>query len=46
LAAKEGARREYLSFFLGEHVWWYNYRQLEINQKVNRLLKLLEDFSG
>ena len=46
LAAKGGVRREYLSLFLGEYVWRYNYRQMEIDQKVNRLLKLLEDFSG
>jgi len=46
LAAKGGVRREYLSLFLDEYVWRYNYRQMEIDQKVNRLLKLLEDFSG
>ena len=36
LAAKGGVRREYLSLFLGEYVWRYNYRQMEIDQKVNR----------
>jgi len=46
LAAKGGVRRKYLSLFLGEYVWRYNYRQIDINQKVNRILKLLEDFSG
>jgi len=46
VAAKGGVRKEYLSLFLGEYVWRYNYRLMEINQKVNRLLKLLEDFSG
>jgi len=46
LAAKGGVRREYLSLFLSEYVWRYNYRQLMVDQKVNRLLKLLEDFSG
>jgi len=46
LAAKGGVRRKYLSLFLSEYVWRYNYRQMEINQKVNRLLKLLENFSG
>ena len=46
LASKGGVRREYLSLFLSEYVWRYNYRQLTVNQKVNRLLKLLEDFSG
>ena len=46
LAAKGGIRRKYLYLFLGEYVWRYNYRQMDINQKVNRLLKLSEDFSG
>jgi len=46
LAAKGGVRRKYLSLFLSEYVWRYNYRQLTVNQRVNRLLKLLEDFSG
>jgi len=44
LAAKGGVRRKYLSLFLSEYVWRYNYRQLTVDQKVNRLLKLLEDF--
>ena len=46
LASKGGVRREYLALFLSEYVWRYNYRQLTVNQKVNRLLKLLVDFSG
>jgi len=46
LATKGGVRRKYLSLFLSEYVWRYNYRQLTVNQRVNRLLKLLEDFSG
>lgn len=46
LAAKGGIRRKYLSLFLSEYVWRYNNRQIDIDQKVNRLLKLLEDFSG
>ena len=46
LAAKGGVRRKHLSLFLSEYVWRYNYRQMEINQKVNRFLKLLEDSSG
>jgi transposase len=46
LAAKGGVRRKYLSLFLGEYVWRYNYRRVDINQKVNHLLRLLENFSG
>ena len=46
LAAKGGIRREYLTLFLSEYVWRYNYRHLTVNQQVNRLLKLVEDFSG
>jgi len=46
LASKGGVQRKYLHLFLGEYVWRYNYRQLTVNQRVNRLMKLLEDFSG
>lgn len=46
LAAKGGIRKEYLPLFLGEYVWRYNYRQMEVKEKMSRLLKLLEDFSG
>ena len=46
LASKGGVRRKYLSLFLSEYVWRYNYRQLTIDQRVNRLMKLLKDFSG
>ncbi len=46
LASKGGVRRERFSLFLSEYVWRYNYRQLTVRQKTNRLLKLLENFSG
>jgi len=46
LAAKGGVRREYLSLFLGEYVWRYNHRKTNTKEKVNHLMKLLEDFSG
>jgi len=38
LAAKGGVRRKYFYLFLGEYVWRYNYRKLEIKQKTDRLL--------
>lgn len=46
LAAKGGVQRKYLHLFLGEYVWRYNHRQMNTKEKVNHLLKLLEDFSG
>lgn len=46
LAAKGGIQRKYLHLFLGEYVWRYNHRKMNTKEKVNRLLKLLEDFSG
>jgi len=46
LAAKGGIRRIYLYLFLGEYVWRYNHREMTTKQKVNRLFKLIEDFSG
>ena len=39
LAAKGGVQRRYLSLFLGEYVWRYNYRKLTIKQQTDRLLK-------
>ncbi len=47
LAAKGGIRRKYFYLFLGEYVWRYNYRQLTIKQKTDRLLKqIYTDFSA
>lgn len=41
LAAKGGIRRERLSLYLAEYVWRYNNRNLTVNEKVLRLMKLL-----
>jgi len=46
LAAKGGIRRKYIHLFLSEYVWRYNNRDLDTKQKVDRLMKKLEDFSG
>lgn len=46
LAAKGGIKREYISLFLGEYVWRYNYRGLTIEKQRERLLKKVTDFSG
>jgi len=46
LAAKGGIRRKYISLFLGEYVWRYNYRSLTIEKQRERLLKKVTDFSG
>ncbi len=46
LAAKGGVKRKYLPLFLGEYVWRYNYRGIDTENQVNRLLKKITDFSG
>jgi len=46
LAAKGGVQRKYLYLFLGEYVWQYNHRKMNTKEKVVRLMKLIEDFSG
>jgi len=46
LAAKGGIQRKYLHLFLGEYVWRYNYRDLTTEEKANRLLKNVINFSG
>lgn len=46
LAAKGGVKRKYLSLFLGEYVWRYNYRKLGVKLQTNRLFKKVIDFSG
>ena len=46
LAAKGGVKRKYLSLFLGEYVWRYNYRDLETKKQVVRLLKKVVNSSG
>lgn len=44
VAAKGGVRRKYLPLFLSEYVWRYNNRQMDLNQKVNRLLQYIRRF--
>ena len=46
LAAKGGIRRNRLHLFLGEYVWRYNHRGLEVNEQVILLLDLVTNFSG
>jgi len=46
LAAKGGVKRKYLHLFLGEYVWWYNYRSLSTEKRVSRLLNKIINFSG
>lgn len=46
LAAKGGVKRKYLSLFLGEYVWRYNYRNMDTEKQMTRLLKKVIDFSG
>lgn len=46
LSAKGGVQRQYLHLFLGEYVWKYNHRGLEVNDQVTRLFKKLTKFSG
>jgi len=46
LAAKGGVKRKYLTLFLGEYVWRYNYRKLGVKLQTNRLFKKVINFSG
>jgi len=41
LASKGGIRRKYLPLFLGEYVWRYNNKKLNLKQKRNKLLNFL-----
>lgn len=41
LAAKGGIRKSRLNLYLAEYVWRYNHRSDTIEQRVNRLFKLL-----
>ena len=41
LAAKGGIRRDRLSLYLGEYVWRYNHRNLSVDERVLRLVVLL-----
>ena len=46
LAAKGGVKRKYLSLFLGEYVWRYNYRSLTTQKQVHRLLSKIINSCG
>lgn len=46
LASKGGVRRKYLHLFLGEYVWRYNHRRMSTKEKVNHLMRLIENLSG
>lgn len=46
LQAKGGIPRNHLHLFLGEYVWRYNHRGLEVNEKADRLFEKLTKFGG
>lgn len=39
LSSKGGVRRKYLHLFLGEYVWRYNHKTMNLKQKTDRLLR-------
>jgi len=41
-----GIRKNRLQFFVGEHVWRYNFRHLTRHEQSKRLYKLLTEFGG
>lgn len=41
-----GIRKDRLQFFIGEHVWRYNFRHLTRKEQSKRLFKLLTEFGG
>lgn len=43
LASKGGVRRKYLPLFLGEYVWRYNNKKLNLKQKRKKLLQLITE---
>jgi transposase len=43
LASKGGIRKERLPLYLAEYAWRYNNRECTVDQKVGKLLKLLEN---
>lgn len=43
LAAKGGVKRNYLHLFLGEYVWRYNHREMTLNEKIDHLMRLIEN---
>jgi transposase len=44
LAAKGGIRHSRLHLYLGEYVWRYNHRHLNLKQQENHLVKLLNKY--
>lgn len=44
LASKGGIRKDKLHLYLGEFVWKYNNRNIEVGKQVDKLLKLLHNF--
>ena len=44
LASKGGIRKDKLHLYLGEFVWKYNNRKIEVGEQVDKLLKLLHNF--
>ncbi len=44
LAAKGGIRQEHLHLYLGEYVWRYNYRHMNLKEQENYLMKLLKKY--
>ena len=41
LAAKGGIRKEHLPLYLAEYVWRYNYRNMSVHEKTDKMLSLL-----
>lgn len=41
-----GIRKDRLQFFIGEHVWRYNFHHLSRKEQTQRLYKLLTEFGG
>lgn len=46
LAKTGGIRKKYLAFFIGEHVWRFNFRHLNIKEKTKRIYQNLHKFGG
>lgn len=42
LAMQGGIRKAYLPFFIGEHVWRYNFRHLSREKQIERILEFLK----
>ena len=41
IRSRKGIRKERLLLYLTEYVWWYNNRDLTINQQIEKLLNLV-----